>query len=239
MKFVGTAGWNVPRAASHDFPAEGTHLQRYAQIFNCVEINSSFYRSHGVATYQRWAGSTSSTFKFSVKMHRQITHFERLRRSRASVQQFLTEVNGLGKKLGAVLIQLPPSLIFEARVASRFFVMLRSLHPGAVVLEPRHASWFEQRAEDLLLEQQISRVAADPSRSHNGGKPGGDLHQLVYYRLHGSPQVYWSNYSEERLIFWANEVRQHHRKVTSWIIFDNTGEGCAIVNALQMQSLLK
>jgi uncharacterized protein YecE (DUF72 family) len=239
VNFIGTAGWNLPRPVAKHFPASGTHLQRYAQVFNCVEINSSFYRSHSLSTYRRWADSTPSTFRFAVKMPRTITHDAQLRRTRAAVQQFLSEIKGLGRKLGPLLIQLPPSMEFDARVASRFFLMLGDLHGGPVVCEPRHKSWFAQRATRLLVEHRITRVIADPAPTELGETLGAAPQRLVYYRLHGSPRMYWSNYPQDRLFKWAKEVRGRGGKTASWIIFDNTAAGCATSNALQLDDLLK
>ncbi len=239
MNYIGTAGWSLPRTVASHFPTTGTHLQRYAQVLNCVEINSSFYRSHAVSTYRRWADSTPSAFRFAVKMPRAITHDARLQKTHTLVEQFLVEVNALGHKLGPLLVQLPPSLKFDPRVVTHFFAMLRELHQGPVVCEPRHVSWFEIRAEDLLRDHNISRVAADPAVVAAGAKPNAAMQQLVYYRLHGSPRTYWSNYSQKSLLKWANEVQTHNNKMDTWIIFDNTAAGCATVNALQMRELLK
>jgi len=238
VNFIGTAGWNVPRIAAEQFPATGTHLQRYAQVFNCVEINSSFYRSHSYSTYRRWADSSPSTFRFAVKLPRAITHEAQLRRALAPTQQFLGEVKGLGKQLGPLLIQLPPTMEFDARVASRFFVMIRELYRGALVCEPRHRSWFESKAESVLKKHHIGRVAADPPMAATGDEPGADTQQLTYYRLHGLPRTYWSNYPAEDLARWAKTIQEHCSKM-NWVIFDNTAAGCATVNALLLRDLLK
>jgi uncharacterized protein YecE (DUF72 family) len=238
VNFIGTAGWNVPRDIAHRFPTNGTHLERYAKILNCAEINSSFYRAHSFTTYRRWAESTPPTFRFAVKMPRAITHEAQLRRARAPVAQFLAEVKGLGRKLGPLLIQLPPSLQFEARIAANFFFMLRALHRGAVVCEPRHASWFEHSAERLLLEHRIGRVAADPPTAKSSGRPAAATQRVIYYRLHGAPRVYWSNYSQEHLLKLASELQAHSTNKARWIIFDNTAAGFAAANALQLRALL-
>jgi uncharacterized protein YecE (DUF72 family) len=170
-------------------------------------------------------------------MPRTITHDAQLRRTRASVEKFLGEVKGLGKKLGPLLIQLPPSLEFDARVVSRFFGLLRELHRGAAVCEPRHRTWFDPRAEGVLLDHGIGRVAADPPVSEIGGRPGAVM-RVIYHRLHGSPRMYWSNYSRERLFALASEIRERSDTIASWIIFDNTAGGCAAANALQLTKLL-
>jgi uncharacterized protein YecE (DUF72 family) len=198
-----------------------------------VEINSSFYRSHSPQMYAKWAAATPRTFRFAVKVPKSITHEARLRRARRPLEQFLAEVAGLGRKLGPLLVQLPPSFEYELRVARSFLILLRELHDGAVVCEPRHSSWFTARAEALLVEHRVARVAADPTSIDGAAVPGGWT-GLAYYRLHGSPDKYWSVYPEERVEGWARAVRQLPRSTDTWCVFDNTAGGGAIVNALQM-----
>jgi uncharacterized protein YecE (DUF72 family) len=234
MIFIGTAGWSVPRGSARHFARGGSHLQRYAGRLNCAEINSSFYRSHAMETYQRWASTVPPTFKFSVKIPKAISHEARLRRARVPLRQFLGEVRGLGTHLGPLLIQLPPSFSFDARVTRRFCSLLREMHHGPVVIEPRHPSWFETKATDLLNAYRLIRVAADPAPVSEGARAP---RALQYYRLHGSPRMYWSNYSRAYLGGLAAEVRA--AKSTVWIIFDNTAAGCGTRNALQLRALLK
>lgn len=146
----GTAGWSIPRAAAPAFPGDGTQLQRYAAVMGCVEINSSFHRSHRVQTYERWATSTPAHFRFAVKLPRRITHELRLAGTASLLAQFATEAGGLGRKWAVALVQLPPSLALDADVAGAFFETLHRAFDGAVVCEPRHASWFTSEADTLL-----------------------------------------------------------------------------------------
>src|SRR5437762_13362528 len=118
---IGIAGWAIRREHSARFAHVGTHLQRYATLFNCVEINSCFYRSHRVATYERWASSVPEDFRFAVKLPKAITHEARLIDVSAALEQFLNETSGLGTKRGPILVQLPPSLAFEPLVPASFF----------------------------------------------------------------------------------------------------------------------
>jgi uncharacterized protein YecE (DUF72 family) len=233
MIFVGTAGWSLPRAVAGEFTAEGTHLERYSRVFRAAEINSSFYKPHSRATYARWAALTPRGFRFAVKLPRRITHEDRLRRARPALLAFLAEVSGLGSRLGPLLIQLPGSLPFEPRLARSFFGTLRSVHAGAVVLEPRHPDWFSPRAEALLVEHRIGRVAADPARVPAAGRPGG-WPGIVYFRLHGSPRMYWSVYEESQVAAWVSALRTVPRRTPAWCVFDNTASGGGAVNALQM-----
>src|SRR5947209_16149244 len=105
---VGTAGWTIPKQHAAAFPGSGSHLERYAQRLNAVEINSSFYRPHRRATYERWAASVSADFRFSVKLPRAITHDLRLTGADAALDEFLAQASGLGARFAVVLIQLPP-----------------------------------------------------------------------------------------------------------------------------------
>jgi len=75
---IGTAAWSLPLRLSERFPGEGQHLQRYARVLNCTEINSSFYRSHRIETYERWAALTPADFRFAVKLPRSVSHEARL-----------------------------------------------------------------------------------------------------------------------------------------------------------------
>src|SRR5687768_1118421 len=98
--FIGTAGWSIPRAAGHRCDGDGTHLQRYARVFSCAEINSSFHRPHAAATYAKWAASTPPDFRFAVKLPKEITHIRKLLRIRTPLERFLEESAGLGAKRG-------------------------------------------------------------------------------------------------------------------------------------------
>jgi uncharacterized protein YecE (DUF72 family) len=241
---IGTAGWSIPRASAGAFPGSGSHLERYARVLPCAEINSSFYRPHAVTVYERWAASTPPSFRFSVKLPRAITHEGELRRAGSLLNVFFGQVAGLGPKLGALLVQLPPSLVFNPRIARSFFTALRTRYPGPVVCEPRHRTWFERNAQDVFVRYRVAGVATDPSRIRAALRPGGWLAPLnsaegsvVYYRLHGSPRKYWSRYPLARLRQWAGEMADLPATADIWWVFDNTASGAAIENALEMMAL--
>lgn len=236
--YIGTAGWSIPRLSAPRFVGPGTHLQRYARAMPGAEINSSFYREHAATTYAKWRGVTPPGFQFSVKVPRIITHDLKLRRSRAPFARLLEQVAGLGDKLGPLLVQLPPSLAFDARVAANFFTTLRSAYGGRVVCEPRHPSWFAPSADALLARHRISRVVADPPLAPEAIVPGG-WSGLVYFRLHGSPRPYWSAYSDEYIAALAAAVNALPLDVEVWCVFDNTASGAAIENAWHLQRLFR
>jgi len=236
MVGIGCAGWSLPREAWPAFAEQGTHLQRYSGELSVVEINSSFYRPHRPATYRKWAASVPEDFRFCVKLPRQISHELRLRECDEALERFLGESTELAEKLGCLLLQLPPSLTFDPSTAEDFFGAMRARYDGALVLEPRHASWLD--AGELLERWRIARVAADPSPLAGGDKPGG-WSGMRYYRLHGSPRIYHSAYSAEWLERLAGELRTSARSgVPCWCIFDNTASGAAVSNALVLQALV-
>ena len=235
MIYIGSAGWNIPRVHKGRFPAEGSQLARYSARLNAAEINTSFYRPHAAATYERWAAAVPGGFKFAVKMPRVITHERGLARARAPLDRFLDETAGLGSTLGPLLIQLPPSYAFDTRRAGRFFELLRARHDGAVVCEPRHGTWTSAPASRLLERFHVARVAADPPRAAGLHEPGG-WRGLVYYRWHGSPRPYFSPYGSDRLGPLASALSSV--RVPAWAIFDNTGSGSAAGNALDLRALL-
>ncbi|MDQ2639815.1 MAG: DUF72 domain-containing protein [Pseudomonadota bacterium] len=229
---VATAGWSIPRDCAAALPGAGTHLQRYAARLAGVEINTSFYRDHSRDTYARWAAQVPAGFRFSLKLPRQITHDQRLRAVRRPLEAFLQATSVLGRRRGPLVVQLPPSLPFEPRVARRFFALLRECHAGHVVCEPRHPAWFTPAAEALLTQLRIARVAADPAVVPAAAQPGG-WPGIVYCRLHGSPRKYWSAYGPHDLEHWAG-VLAAPRRTPVWCVFDNTASGAAMANALQM-----
>lgn len=231
---IGTAGWSIPAASRARFPADGQALQRYAARMHATEINSSFYRSHAVGTYTKWASLVPAGFRFSVKLPRTITQYARLRGVDALLDSFMAEVGGLGRKLGRLLVQLPPSLAFDPAVADAFFSALRA-RAGCtgIACEPRHVSWAHDEAESLLRAYQVARVAADPARFDADAEPGGA--RPAYYRLHGSPRIYFDAYGEARLRPLAERLC---RQRDAWVIFDNTAHGHAVADALCLWRLL-
>jgi hypothetical protein len=141
---VGCATWSIPPARAVQFAGGGSHLQRYSQVLNCSEINSSFRRVHRAATWQRWASSVPPDFRFSVKMSRAITHDAKLECPSEVVMEFVQQIQFLNGRLGPLLLQTPPSLEFESKYVSNFFSLLRKRYRGDVVCEPRHSSWFTE-----------------------------------------------------------------------------------------------
>jgi len=233
---IGIAGWSIPRQHAHLFGEGDSTLARYATRFSAVEINSSFYRPHQRKTYERWATSVPGDFRFSVKLPQTISHELALRGAGPALDRFFEQVDGLGRKLGGLLLQLPPSLAFDARSAATFFRVLRGRSAAPVACEPRHPSWFTAQAEALLQRHRIARVAADPARVPEAAVPAGDA-SWRYWRWHGSPRIYYSEYGDAAVAeLAAQALVQGGARSGIWVIFDNTAHGFAIPDAVRLQS---
>jgi uncharacterized protein YecE (DUF72 family) len=237
---IGTAGWSVPHERAPATRAGQGGLERYAQYYDAVEINSTFYRLPLARTIERWRDVTPDHFRFTVKVPQTITHEAGLVGARAELRDFCSLLDGFGHKLGALLVQLPPSLGFDAAVAGRFFAQLTRLQRAPVVLEPRHATWFGARADALLRRHSVERVAADPARVPAAAEPTF-TGNLRYFRWHGSPRMYFSAYEPERIAAFAARIRALVRERPGrrvYCIFDNTALGAAPVNALELKRAL-
>ncbi len=226
---TGTAGWRISKHHRDAFARDGSSLERYAARFNCVEINSSFHRTHRTSTYARWAQSVPTGFVFSLKIPKEITHKRRFVDCFELLEAFLEQTAALDDRLGPYVVQLAPSHAFDDD-ARAFFERFRSQYSGAIACEPRHASWAERDAVEVLQRYCITRVGADPApfaRAERSEPFGG----FTYYRWHGSPRVYYSQYDEARLREFASQVARDEG-AEAWCIFDNTAMDGATGNAL-------
>lgn len=238
---IGCAGWSIPSRHAHLFGEGESHLARYATRFDVTKINSTFHRPHQFRTFDRWAESVPAEFRFSVKLPRQITHEARLYMVGDALTEFFDVVAGLGPKLGGVLVQLPPSLVFDMRLAGRFFAMLRRRCTAPVACEPRHASWFDPVVEPLWERFAIARVAADPARLPVAARPGGatGAAHWSYWRWHGSPRIYYSRYDDAALRTLAQGLSERGKaRSPAWCILDNTAHGHAIEDAARLQDFV-
>lgn len=211
-------------------------LALYATHLDAVEVNTTFYRPHRLSTLERWAASVPPGFRFAVKAPRTITHEQRLVGSGDSLRAFLDQCAALGDRCGPLLFQLPPTLAFDPNITDRFLAGLRHRFDGSIVWEPRHPTWFQAPADSLLADHRIARVAADPPRAPTAAAPGG-WRGLAYYRLHGSPRIYWSDYDDGRLETLARQLVNEGAAET-WCIFDNTASRAAVRNALKLRRLI-
>lgn len=233
--FIGTAGWSIPKDYSKYFPEEGSHLKRYSQAFNMVEINSSFYREHQAKTYVRWKDEVPREFRFSVKLAQKLIHECGFKPKAKELEASLENILHLEEKLGVILIQTPGKMGFHLKNAERFYKLIRKSYDGPLAIEPRNIEWISKESKNLMMDYGISKVIADPERCAGGGKTILKAGGLTYYRLHGSPIIYRSSYSQEYL---ENLATQTKKLKNVWCVFDNTSFGVATQNALDLKDRL-
>jgi uncharacterized protein YecE (DUF72 family) len=239
--YIGIAGWNLPKNIESHFPKSGSHIERYSSVFNCVEINSSFYRDHKKETYVKWATMVPNDFRFSVKLSRYFTQKIRLKETGKNLKEILNGVFGLKEKLGILLVQLPPSLEFDFKIANKFMSDLKKLTQNVdVVWEPRHKSWGSEQAIETLAKYGMSKVLADPEPCVLKKSLRVSVEDPRYLRLHGSPEIYKTLYKKSTVKRIASSILNPISPAKdSWCIFDNTAYGRAHINALHLRSEIK
>ncbi|MET3036727.1 DUF72 domain-containing protein [Chryseobacterium sp. NRRL B-14859] len=215
-------------AQSKDF------LSLYDNAFNAVEINSTFYRIPTAKTLSKWHDETSDSFRFFIKIPKAITHQNRLADSKEDITTFCTHIQShLGHKLSGFLYQLPPSFKNTPENVKQIIDNLDFNFLN--VIEFRHESWWKKEIFDLLRDHHLVFSGV----SFPGNLPEDVIvnhPDVFYYRLHGKPVLYKSEYSKEFLDNLATVIRD--KKQTAFIFFNNTWGTSAITNALYLKKIL-
>jgi uncharacterized protein YecE (DUF72 family) len=237
--YVGTSGWNYPDWQD-DFYAgimRRDRLKFYAQQFPAVEVNGTFYRLQSPDTFQKWAQETPANFRFAIKANRYLTHHKKLMDPAASVLIEKNHAEALKEKLAVVLWQLPGLVKKDLVKLQQFIAALLQWKNVRHTVEFRHASWFDDETAHYLAEAGIAVCLSDAEAWSMWDRVTTDL---VYIRLHGHTQTYVSSYSEPELAQWAKRIEQWLKQDKQvHVYFDNTAQGAAPHNALELQKLLQ
>ncbi len=240
---IGTSGYNYRDWKGKFYPPTlpaRDWLSFYAQTFDTVEINASFYGHVEREDYRRWYAQTGPNFRFAIKGHRYITQMKKLRDVESAVYQFLDAVMGLEEKLSVVLWQFPHNFTLTNAHAGEYKQRLRNflaLLPRGVrqAFEFRDLSWFTDEIRDLLDQHHASLVISDSPKFPLREMPGSDF---AYVRFHGPAALYASRYSDEQLQQWADQIRKYGRERNVYAYFNNDLSGYAIQNARDLRQLL-
>ena len=236
--FIGTSGWSYYSFKEIFYPVElkpKDWLSFYAQYLNTVEINATFYRLPRKTTFEKWYDATPKDFVFSVKAPKTITHIKRLKDVQEELKQFLERISGLKEKAKVLLFQLPPSLKYENELLASFFSILPRDYLN--VIEPRHKSFHCEEFFELCKKYDVCICFSDCGKKYPYAWFEVQTTSFIYIRLHGSPQIYVSNYSEEDLKRISNFIKSFKVK-EAYVFFDNTSKGYAILNALKLKEML-
>jgi len=236
---IGCSGWNYqhwrngvfypPRLAARRW------LEFYAERFDTVEVNSTFYRLPRESAVANWVRESPAGFLFTVKMSRYTTHIKRLRDLAPSIALFYERIEPLAgsPKLGPVLWQLPPDF---RRDDDRLASALEQLPAGRHCFEFRHESWFVESVYELLRRHGVALVIGDDPR-----RPF-QAHELTtdwtFVRFHHGRRGRGGNYSQTEVEEWARRITAWAREGDVYAYFNNDWNGYAVRNAAALQQLL-
>ena len=224
--WIGTSGWQYRDWRGSFYPqglAQARWLEAYSAAFATVESNNAFYRLPERHVFEAWAARTPDDFVMAVKMSRFLTHVRRLRDPAAPVERFLDRARGLGRKLGPVLIQLPPQ--FRADL-ERLEATLR-LFPAdiRVAVEFRHATWFTDETRRLLERHGAALCLADRRGLRT---PLWRTADWTYVRFHEGRAAPRPCYGRTALRTWADRLAgEWGPAAEAWVYFNNDPRGCA------------
>jgi uncharacterized protein YecE (DUF72 family) len=234
---VGCSGWVYKHWRGIFYPdglPQKRWFERYAEEFDTVEINASFYRLPLASTFEGWLNKAPAGFRYAVKVNRFITHMKKLLDCEEAVDNFIALTRPLGDKLGPLLYQLPPSLKLDLARLEHFLERLPTDLDH--VFEFRNKSWYEPETYALLDRYGVSFCVHDMPGSKTERIAVGPI---AYVRFHGGEGKYWGRYSDEGLLSWTDWIVEQSRQGRSvWCYFNNDIHGHAIEDARTLKSMV-
>lgn len=236
--YIGCSGFTERSWKGFFYPEElpnKEYLNYYSKHLNVVEINSTFYRKPTIKTLEKWFNESEVDFQFFIKIPKSITHLKKLNETEIDTKEFCEHISsGLKEKLAGFLFQLPPSIQFSEENLKK---VLNTINENYLnVVEFRHQSWWNPEVFETLKKKNIifsgvsiPKDIPDDFIMNN--------QKTSYYRLHGKPEMFKSEYSEHELKKLATEVQKF--KGISYVLFNNTYGTAGIKNALYLREILK
>jgi uncharacterized protein YecE (DUF72 family) len=230
---IGTSGWQYRDWRGRFYPPklpQRLWLEHHAEHFATVESNNAFYRLPERTTFQAWRERTPVDYRWAVKASRFLTHVKRLRDPEEPVARLVDRMAGLGDRLDAVLLQLPPTLKADADLLRE---CLAQFPAGVrVAVEPRHESWWTDEVRALL-----ERHGAALSWADRKGRPLSPLWRTTdfgYLRMHEGRAKPWPRYGRRALSAWLDRIGERLAGMTTWVFFNNDPGGAAVIDAAAM-----
>lgn len=233
--WIGTSGLVLP-GPKHTFPEDfqsSSRLHYYSSLFNSIEINSTFYKLHKPATFQRWSHDVPQEFTFTVKLWKEVTHKKNLEYKEDDLGSFVSTLDFSDSNKGCLLIQFPASI--HSDMIDRVEQILSTLHDlmenqrWHLCVEFRHRSWYEQNVLSMLRLYNASLVYHDMPRSF----PTHDVEksEIVYLRFHGPDDGYRGAYTREFLDEYAQYIHDWNSMGKDVYAYFNNTLGSAFDNA--------
>ena len=235
---IGCSGWQYRSWRGVLYPqgcAQRRWLARYAEVFDTVEVNATFYRLARPAAVQAWVDATPPGFVFAVKGSRYLTHMKKLTDLGRGLERFYESIGPLARspKLGPVLWQLPE---WFGRDDDRLAAALDALPEGRHAFEFRHRSWFAPEVYGLLHAHDAALVIGDHPERPWQPRDVVTAH-FAFVRLHYGTRGRRGNYSARELAEWAVRLRALRERADVFAYFNNDWEGFAVRNALELRRL--
>ncbi len=235
--YVGTSGWSYLHWKGILYPEglpQKSWLNYYSQYFNCVEVNSTFYRNFAPSTFKNWAKSVPESFRFIFKIPQEISHKKRLIDVRADLNNFFSSLELIKSKIGCLLLQLPPSFFIELDKFEEAIAFATESFPIAV--EFRNNFWLFDGVDEILKKYKC--IFVNPDSPKNPFQTVLTTNKL-YIRLHGRTSLHKSSYTEQELQEIVSTIEEFDNEIDeAWIIFNNGVYGHAITNAMRLIELL-
>jgi uncharacterized protein YecE (DUF72 family) len=235
--WIGTSGWHYKHWLGTFYPERlpaRRMLEHYAQHFDTVELNNTFYKLPVKDSLHAWRDSTPPNFHFAVKGSRFLTHMKKLRDAESGLRRFLDAVELLEPKLGPILFQLPPNWELDL---DRFAAFLKLLPPHhRYAFEFRNPSWNTAEVYRLMERHNAAYCIFDLAGYLSPIEVTSDF---VYLRLHGPGGKYQGSYSSAKLKEWARRIKRWANRLAAvYVYFDNDDSGFAPRDALRLKEQL-
>jgi len=235
---VGTSGWHYKHWIGPFYPPDmrpPKMLRWYAERFDTVEINNSFYRLPAETAFETWCRETTPNFCFAVKASRYITHNRKLADPESAKEKFISLVEKLGHRLGPILFQLPPSWKVNAERLDQFLTALPRRY--RYVFEFRNPTWNVAPVYEALRRHNAAYCIYELAGFQSPIEITADF---TYVRLHGPGNKYQGDYSGKILRSWAKRIEAWRRELKhTFVYFDNDHAGFAPKNALELKHLIE
>lgn len=235
---IGCSGWQYRHWRGRFYPRElpvDRWLEHYAETFDTVELNGSFYRLPEATTFADWSRRLPDGFRMAVKASRYLTHVKRLREPAEPLRRLWSRAERLGSHLGPMLYQLPPRWHPDTERLLAFLSALPGGHEHAV--EFRDWSWYRVGLMSALEEAGVALCLHDMPGSASPLRPIGPF---AYVRFHGAGSRYGGRYSSQRLSAWATRlVEWSEAGIPSWTYFNNDIDGHAVQDALRLRTMVE
>ena len=234
---IGCSGWNYKHWRERFYP-KGLSVSRwfafYAEHFDTVEINNSFYMLPKAETFDKWREQAPRGFCYAVKANRYLTQAKKLKECEEPLERMMPLFRRLGSTLGPILYQLPPKFQLNLERLESFLEL--APRDVANVFEFRHKSWYVPETYALLERHGASLCVHDMPGSASERIAVGPV---AYVRFHGAAGKYWGRYSDEGLLSWTDWIAVQWRSGRSvWCYFNNDIDGHAIHDAQTLKSMV-